>query len=289
MLNRDWSADQVRENTAWLKRMNAQGNDIYIRPSKQEQHGLILVDDLKHESLTRMKDAGHTPALIVETSPRNFQAWVKLPPTPDELRKEAARELARTYGGDPMSADAHHYGRLSGFTNQKEKYRDAFGQQPFVLARDTSGKVATKGPELITQAQEHIQERARELEVSKRLEAMQQAGTRKYAHTGVVDAYQREAWQLASSYENPDWSRVDFAVTKKLAMSGRFTADELSQAIKTASPLIDQRHQGQVEDYANRTLAAVLTRVPEAARGVLQATQELELEKKLMRGFDHGR
>lgn len=285
MLNREWSADQVRENVGWLKRMNAQGNDIYIRPSQQERHGLVLVDDLKKESLARMKEAGHTPALIVETSPRNFQAWVKLQPTPDELRKETARELARTYGGDPMSADARHYGRLAGFTNQKEKYRDAFGQQPYVLARDTNGKEATKGAELIQQAQERIQERAREIEVGKRLDAMREAGTRKHPHGNAIDTYRREAWQLAAKYEKPDWSRVDFAVTKKLALSGRFTAEDLTQAIRTASPLIDQRHQGQVDDYAKRTLQAVLTRIPEAAKAVMDATQSLELEKKLTRGF----
>jgi hypothetical protein len=281
MLNREWSADQVRENVGWLKRMNAQRHDIYIRPAQQEKHGLVLVDDLKRQNLTAMKITGHTPALIVETSPRNFQAWVKLPPAPDEIRKETARELARTYGGDPMSADARHYGRLSGFTNQKEKYRDAFGQQPFVLARDTNGKEAIKGPELIQQAQEHIRERARQAEISKRLEAMQEAGTRRYAHSNVIDAYQREAWQLASKYEKPDWSRVDFAVTKKLAMSGRFTADELTHAIRTASPLIDERHQGQVEDYAKRTLTAVLQRSPEAAKAVFIATQSLKLEQQL--------
>ena len=289
MLNRDWSADQVRENVGWLKRMNAQGNDIYIRPSQQERHGLVLVDDLKRESLKHMKEAGHTPALIVETSPRNFQAWVKLPPAPDELRKETARELARTYGGDPMSADARHYGRLSGFTNQKEKYRDAFGQQPFVLARDTSGKRAIKGPELIQKAQECIQERIRQTEVSKRLEAMREAGTRRYAHGNVVDTYRREAWQLAAKYEKPDWSRIDFAVTKKLAVGGRFTADDLTQAIRTASPMINERHQGQVEDYAKRTLDAVLQRVPEASKGVLEATQSLEIEKTLTRRFEISR
>jgi hypothetical protein len=286
MLNRDWSADQVRENVNWLKRMNAQANDIYIRPSKQEQHGLVMVDDLKKESLTQMKNAGHKPALVVETSPQNFQAWVKLPPIPDELRKETARELARTYGGDPMSADARHYGRLSGFTNQKEKYRDAFGQQPFVLARDTNGKTAIKGPELVQQVQERIHERSRQAEVSERLEAMQEAGTRKYAYSDVIDIYQRAAWKLAAKYKNPDWSRIDFAVTRNLAISGRFTEEDLTQAIRTASPMVEERHKDQVEDYAERTISAVLQRVPEAANGVLEATQSLEIEKKLTRGLD---
>ena len=46
MMNREWSAAEVLQNTPWLKRMNAQGNDVYIRPAEQERHGLVLVDDL---------------------------------------------------------------------------------------------------------------------------------------------------------------------------------------------------------------------------------------------------
>ncbi|MDW2161524.1 DNA-primase RepB domain-containing protein, partial [Vibrio sp. 1942] len=39
MMNREWSAAEVLQNTPWLKRMNAQGNDVYIRPAEQERHG----------------------------------------------------------------------------------------------------------------------------------------------------------------------------------------------------------------------------------------------------------
>ncbi|MBJ4030356.1 MobA/MobL family protein, partial [Salmonella enterica subsp. enterica serovar Derby] len=34
MMNREWSASEVLQNTPWLKRMNAQGNDVYIRPAE---------------------------------------------------------------------------------------------------------------------------------------------------------------------------------------------------------------------------------------------------------------
>ncbi|MQH89131.1 hypothetical protein EI029_23135, partial [Escherichia coli] len=30
MMNREWSAAEVLQITTWLKRMNAQGNDVYI-------------------------------------------------------------------------------------------------------------------------------------------------------------------------------------------------------------------------------------------------------------------
>jgi len=78
MMNREWSAAEVLQNTPWLKRMNAQGNDVYIRPAEQERHGLVLVDDLSEFDLDDMKAEGREPALVVETSPKNYQAWVKV-------------------------------------------------------------------------------------------------------------------------------------------------------------------------------------------------------------------
>lgn len=289
MINKEWTAKQVKENVAWLKRLNAQGNDIYIRPSKEEHNGLILVDDLKKESLTRMKEAGHRPALIVETSPNNYQAWVKVPASNDEIKKETAKELATMYGGDPGSVDARHYGRLAGFTNQKEKYRNAFNQQPYVLARDTNGKEATKAHELIQQATQRIQEREAKLEITKRLEALKTAGERQYAHSGVIDAYRREAWKMASQYkQDRDWSRIDYAVTRNLALSTRFTREELETAIKEASPLVQERHKN-TSDYAKRTVEAVIQRVPEAAKAIAKAEHGLEIEVKLTRSLGRSR
>ncbi|MBL2509546.1 DNA primase, partial [Klebsiella pneumoniae] len=98
MMNREWSAAEVLQNTPWLKRMNAQGNDVYIRPAEQERHGLVLVDDLSEFDLDDMKAEGREPALIVETSPKNYQAWVKVAQdAPAGHRGVIARKLAREY------------------------------------------------------------------------------------------------------------------------------------------------------------------------------------------------
>ena len=70
-----------------------------------------------------MKRSGFSPALVVETSPGNFQAWVKHPRKLDsELGTAAARALAEKFGGDTGAADWRHYGRLAGFANRKAKY-----------------------------------------------------------------------------------------------------------------------------------------------------------------------
>ena len=166
-MHRAWSRADLVQSAAWLKRMNAQGHDVYIRPAGE--HGLVLVDDLKPQALERMKAAGFAPAATLETSPGHYQAWVKLADQPlsDEVRLMAAQGLAEQYGGNPNSADPHRYGRLAGFTNQQPQHTRDDGRQPYVLAHDCPGQVATAAPaylERIEQALEaaeraHRQER----------------------------------------------------------------------------------------------------------------------------------
>ena len=40
MMNREWSRAELEQSAAWLKRMNAKGNDVYIRPAGE--HGLLI-------------------------------------------------------------------------------------------------------------------------------------------------------------------------------------------------------------------------------------------------------
>src|SRR2546426_8009213 len=114
MLPRVWSVDVLIKSVPWLKFQNTEGRHIYIRP--KGEHALSLVDDLTAEALNRMKAAGFTPAIVVETSPGNFQVWLNhgriLPRT---VSSATARALAEQFGGDRGSADWRHYGRLAGF------------------------------------------------------------------------------------------------------------------------------------------------------------------------------
>ena len=64
-----------------------------------EQITSDLVDDLTRTGIAQMKRSGFSPALVVETSPGNFQAWVKHPRRLDsELGTAAARALAERFG-----------------------------------------------------------------------------------------------------------------------------------------------------------------------------------------------
>ena len=123
LLRSGWSAAQIDAALGWLRRENARGAHIFVRP--HGAHALSLIDDLNAERIDRMTDHGFQPAVVIETSPGNFQVWLNHGQIISDrtFSTQAAKELARRFGGDPSSADWRHFGRLAGFTNQKPKRR----------------------------------------------------------------------------------------------------------------------------------------------------------------------
>jgi hypothetical protein len=150
VLREGWGAKQILKSLLWLRRENLNRGHIYVRPAGA--HGLSLVDDLKADALVRMKADGFAPAAVVETSPGNFQAWLKHGEVLDEAAStRAAKLLAERYGGDPGSADWRHFGRLAGFTNPKPSRRLASGLQPFARLLEASGQVYRQAPVFIAE------------------------------------------------------------------------------------------------------------------------------------------
>ncbi len=99
LLREQWTAEQIDAAVRWLRRENARGAHVYVRP--YGVHVLSLVDDLSADSLKRMKESGFEPALVVETSAANFQAWLNHGRVLDcPLSTQAAKELARRFDGD---------------------------------------------------------------------------------------------------------------------------------------------------------------------------------------------
>ena len=258
MMNREWSAAEVLQNTPWLKRMNAQGNDVYIRPAEQERHGLVLVDDLSEFDLDDMKAEGREPALIVETSPKNYQAWVKVAQdAPAGHRGVIARKLAREYDADPASADSRHYGRLAGFTNRKDKHTTRTGYQPWVLLRESKGKTATAGPALVQQAGQQIEQAQRQQEKARRLASLELPERQLSRHRRTaLDEYRSEMAGLVKRFGD-DLSKCDFIAAQKLASRGR-SAEEIGKAMAEASPALAERKPGHEADYIERTVSKVM-------------------------------
>jgi hypothetical protein len=286
MMNREWTRAEVEQSAAWLKRMNAKGNDVYIRPVGE--HGLVLVDDLTADKISSMAKDGFPSAATIETSPGNYQAWVKLSDKPisAEARSIAARSLAKHYGGDLNSADSKHYGRLAGFTNQKPKHT-CDGRQPYVLAHECPGKAATAAPALLERIGLGLDKAGAQKERQRRLEALQ-AAKPGYGGYDPAKEYQRQAQRLMAKYgDDADLSRMDWMIAQDMAKGGRFTVQDIEKGIRECSPNVESRKAGHIEDYARRT-AEKAWNVPEVKQYRQEQAQEKAREAKLDRGQSLG-
>ena len=124
MIPRTWDAEALLRSVPWLKHQNRSGRNIYVRP--QGEHRMSLIDDLRAADVENMKASGFTPAVVVQTSPNNFQAWVK---HPEVLDKETSTAAARVRLLRPATASngtsIRRPGRIrsDSFTSRKNRSR----------------------------------------------------------------------------------------------------------------------------------------------------------------------
>ena len=159
ILREGQDAFKVEATIKWLRHENAKGAHIYIRPAGI--HGLSLMDDLTVEAIDQMKAEGFEPAVVVETSSNNFQAWLNHGQVLEAaLSTRAARGLVERFGGDPSSADWRHFGRLAGFTNPKRERQLPSGLRSFARLRSASGRVYSKATEFLADIRNNDERRA---------------------------------------------------------------------------------------------------------------------------------
>ncbi|MBE0437210.1 MAG: hypothetical protein IBX56_15565 [Methylomicrobium sp.] len=259
MLNREWTEAEIIKSLDWLKRENVKGCDIYIRPTRSAARSrLILIDDLSLGTIARLRQGPHSPAVTVQTSPGNFQAWLKLDDDqPADVRREVARYLAREYGGDPNSADSAHYGRLAGFTNRKPQHIDGIGRSPYVLLDSYNGRPALGAIELVRRAVETVEierEQARSMAAHVKHEARRMPGGGTLTAEALASWY-LDLWQGLITHfgDQFDASRADWMAA--VAMFGKGCSfQEVAGAICEHSPGIVGRKGASVANYVTRTV-----------------------------------
>ena len=256
---RTWDQDQVLKSMSWLKRENAMGADIFIRPAGETNQGIILVDDLNRGQLDAMKSKGLAPAAVIETSPDNHQAWVRV--SRDELQPKVAtvisKAFASEFGADMNSADWRHFGRLAGFTNQKPEHKTPGGRSPWVLCHDSNGKEASSGEKAVEVASRVIRDYEAKREKEHRFESAIQA-PEWCSKRDPLHSYQKSFKQLTELYgADMDLSRADFMISSKMLMQG-FYKNQVHDALLNASPELPTRKAGHELDYCQRTVNAAL-------------------------------
>jgi hypothetical protein len=248
MFAENCSASLIASALRWLRRENARGAHIYIRPAGTANLCFSLVDDLTVESLAKMKRSGFEPAILVETSPGNFQAWLKHPRTLDqELASRAAKELAQRFQGDLSAAGWRHFGRLAGFTNQKEKRRLPNGVAPFVKLRESSGRTYREAEAFLEEIVALV-----EHEVAERTIRRPIAGASPDSRIKSPSAF----------HDDPryggDLHRADLAWAIYAASRG-FSEQQIRDEILHARDLSKKGRPSRQLEYAERTAAKAIT------------------------------
>ena len=249
MLPRVWDRESLLRSVGWLRHENRSGRNIYIRP--RGEHDLSLVDDLTLRAIAEMIRSGFAPAVVVETSPGNYQAWLRHPERIDkELGTAAARALAEKFGGDRGAADWRHYGRLAAFTNRKGRYRDPeTGLFPFVKLIRATGDVYPEAARFLSQVRAQVEERHR-LEQERRAVAMSRE-----AAAGPVRLKSIDEFRADPKYQG-DGTRIDLAFAI-YAVSHGVRTGEVEATLRTR----DLTHKGTEKRqaaYIERTIRKAL-------------------------------
>jgi hypothetical protein len=93
-----------------------------------------------------MKAEGFEPAVVVETAPNNFQAWLNHGQVLDaSASTQVAKQLAKRFGGDLSNADWRHFGAACGIHKSEARARQLpSGMRPFARLRSATGRVYSK-------------------------------------------------------------------------------------------------------------------------------------------------
>jgi RepB DNA-primase N-terminal domain len=241
-------AIEIEAAVKWLRHENAKGAHIYVRPAGL--HALSLIDDLSAEAIKRMKADGFEPAVVVETSPDNFQAWLNHGQVLDAAASTlAAKALAERFGGDPSSADWRHFGRLAGFTNPKPERQLPSGMRPFARLRSATGRVYSKAAEFVAGIGAGGDGRIEQGEEPRKRR-------RRRAHAGVKPL---QEFHAAPVYGG-DLHRADMAWARHAAGRG-LTLEQIKDELLSARDLSKKGNRKRQLEYAERTARKAIDQI----------------------------
>ena len=233
-----------------MLRLQQRGENIYYTPLSENRHH-ILIDDMTKESLEKLYTDGFQPAVVLESSPGNYQCVLTIPklqsPHNRDVGNRITERLNRQYGDKKLSGCIHPH-RAPGFGNLKPKHRREDGSFPRVKLLKAEKRECTKAQELARQiareyaAAETQKRRARPAPVT--------------AQPGNATA------SYAAHYENirqhlalEDLSRVDAMIALRLRATGH-SQQAVAEAVRQCAPTIREKNEGRDwQRYAERTAA----------------------------------
>lgn len=267
-----WTAEELARDRVVrsLRADNRRGFNVFFWPYAEHCNAGYIFLDLDHAHpnvLQDMRIHGHEPCVVLETSPGNLQAWVRVSSTPLEpaLATTLGRILAERYGGDRASTDWRHLGRLAGFSNLKPAICALTGVAPVVRIVHAQPLLASAAQKTLDAAQEFlmlygkptpwINSAASPASTTQELGAAPRPTHTGVTREGAAAVYQRwlQRCHILQRFPQPDFSIVDLWLATKL-LAQHTPPTQVQEILRLGSPGLP-RHHGDAEDYLRRTLA----------------------------------
>jgi hypothetical protein len=143
-----YSRNEVLNLVPDLIKMNLRGGNILLTPEDTAAHH-VLIDDVSNAGLDELARRGYAPSVVLETSPNNFQAILKVSSqVPWDSMNEWFKDLNRDLGDVKITAPKHPM-RLAGFENRKDKHQTEDGRFPWVRLVEAVNRFCTRSAEVI--------------------------------------------------------------------------------------------------------------------------------------------
>ena len=236
-----------------MLRLQRRGENIYYTPLSEEKHH-VLIDDMTAESLVRLQRDGYRPAVILESSPGNFQCLLTIAKLGSRFDRDVGNRLTerlnREYGDKKLCGCIHPH-RAPGFENRKPKHRREDGSFPEVKLLVAEKRECRKALELARQIAGEYEAVA---ESRKRWPVLPPGGG---LSGDAVTAYHAHLEDIRRHLTIEDYSRVDAMIALRLRATGH-GREAVMEAVRQCAPSIRetparrdwQRYVERTADYA---------------------------------------
>lgn len=233
-----------------MLRLQRRGENIYYTPLSEEKHH-ILIDDMTAESLKKLKEDDFSPAVILESSPGNYQCVLTIPKLKTgfdrDVGNRVTERLNRLYGDKTLSGCIHPH-RAPGFENRKPKHKRDGGGYPQVRLLFAEQRECEASLALTRMIDREYAESA----MKKKTHPL--AVVPSSARPGdPVSAYYAHLENIRKHLTIEDYSRVDAMIALRMRSTGHSRSD-VAEAVRACAPSIrEAQTRRDWQRYAERT------------------------------------
>ena len=255
--SKGFEAQEMAVRIQEMLRLQNRDENLYYTPLSETEHH-IVIDDMNKDTLNKLIQNGYKPAVIIESSPGNFQGIITIPklytPHDKDVSNRLAERINQQYGDKNFSGCIHRH-RAPGFDNRKPKHIREDGSYPAVKLLKAKRRYCEKTIELAQEINTQYTE-ARELKKQSDKQFIPPKKISTKTNTTAEIAYLKHYQDIVKLQQTIDnYNRVDSMIAVRLRATGHSKSD-IESAIKQCAPTIrsdEQKNSHRWDDYAKRT------------------------------------